>query len=99
MVPAGKRLIHLGSYRVLFTIKSLHLLVKRQALNHRVPGSSPGAPTKLFKDMAGLIGSALGAAVLSTRSEFEESCCPQRGIPHQKSTKETSLPLARLAWK
>jgi hypothetical protein len=25
----------------------------RMTLNHRVPGSSPGAPTKLFKDLAG----------------------------------------------
>jgi hypothetical protein len=27
-------------------------LVEQMTLNHRVPGSSPGAPTKLFKDLA-----------------------------------------------
>src|SRR5487761_2211594 len=27
-------------------------LVEQMTLNHRVPGSSPGAPTKLFKNMA-----------------------------------------------
>src|ERR1700722_15397488 len=26
-------------------------LVEQMTLNHRVPGSSPGAPTKLFKDL------------------------------------------------
>jgi hypothetical protein len=29
-------------------------LVEQMTLNHRVPGSSPGAPTKLFKDIAKL---------------------------------------------
>src|ERR1700675_4623295 len=28
----------------------------RLTLNHRVPGSSPGAPTKLFKGLAGIRG-------------------------------------------
>jgi hypothetical protein len=27
-------------------------LVEQMTLNHRVPGSSPGAPTKLFKHLA-----------------------------------------------
>jgi hypothetical protein len=31
----------------------LKSLVFKMTLNHRVPGSSPGAPTKPFKDFAG----------------------------------------------
>jgi len=32
---------------------SIETLMLQTTLNHRVPGSSPGAPTKLFKDIAG----------------------------------------------
>jgi hypothetical protein len=45
-------LISLGLKAAQFTAKYLKHSVKCQTLNHRVPGSSPGAPTKLFKVLA-----------------------------------------------
>jgi hypothetical protein len=33
-------------------LRALAQPVEQMTLNHRVPGSSPGAPTKLFKDLA-----------------------------------------------
>ena len=39
-----RRLFRAGSGRIA-------QLVEQMTLNHRVPGSSPGAPTKLFKDL------------------------------------------------
>jgi hypothetical protein len=35
---------------------AINRLVEQLTLNQRVPGSSPGAPTKLFKHLAVLIG-------------------------------------------
>jgi hypothetical protein len=49
---ARNALILLGLKTRLFTVKPLKLHYKRQTLNHRVPGSSPGAPTKPFKSLA-----------------------------------------------
>jgi hypothetical protein len=49
-------LISLGLKAAQFTAKYLKHHVKRQTLNHRVPGSSPGAPTKLFKGLAAIRG-------------------------------------------
>ena len=44
-----RRLFRAGSGRIA-------QLVEQMTLNHRVPGSSPGAPTKLFKHLAGFCG-------------------------------------------
>ena len=45
-------LILLGRKTVVFTPKPMKSHRKHETLNHRVPGSSPGAPTKLFKHLA-----------------------------------------------
>jgi hypothetical protein len=45
-------LICIGCLELIFTIKCLSLQVKNVTLNQRVPGSSPGAPTKPIKHLA-----------------------------------------------
>jgi hypothetical protein len=50
-------LIYTGSVGSDFTSKRLKELCKRLTLDQRVPGSSPGAPTKLFRHLASPSGS------------------------------------------
>jgi hypothetical protein len=50
-------LIYTGSVGSDFTSKRLKELCKRLTLNQRVPGSSPGAPTKLLRHLASPSGS------------------------------------------
>jgi hypothetical protein len=45
-------LIWIPASAPIFTSKLLKLRVKKETLNQRVPGSSPGAPTKSFKHLA-----------------------------------------------
>jgi hypothetical protein len=46
-------LIWIPASAPIFTSKLLKLRIKKETLNQRVPGSSPGAPTKLFRDLPG----------------------------------------------
>src|SRR5277367_5707475 len=57
-------------------------LVEQMTLNHRVPGSSPGAPTKLFKNLA-KTEPELVAAVYSfvLASSFGTACVYRKPHP------------------
>jgi hypothetical protein len=46
----AKPLISLEAQMTFFTVKSLMTWEKHVTLNQRVPGSSPGAPTKKIKE-------------------------------------------------
>jgi hypothetical protein len=65
-------LIYMVALSLYFTAKPFRLLNKQLTLNQRVPGSSPGAPTKQIKRLARkpsllLFLSSVGATCWATR--------------------------------
>src|SRR5689334_25378568 len=83
-----------------FTVKYLTLLTEHETLNQRVPGSSPGAPTKLFRDLAVWTSGETDTVSITVysfvlASSFRDRCLGELNVAAESQSRQRSVARSR----